>query len=512
MQAGAIAVVLAVSTFFAFELDRFFVPKELALHLTALLAGVFLLRSFRQVVMTRVDLLLVAFLVLGIVAGILATNWWAALRSIAITASGIILFWCARTLRARGLADPLLHALAFAVVLIAATSLLQTYGIGTTLFSENRAPGGTLGNRNFVAHAAAFGLPVIVVAAVRARTAFGFLAAAIGAALVVSSLVLTRSRGAWLAFAAVVVVLGFAMFASGPLRRHGRTWRRVLTIAALCVAGVAGALLIPNTLQWRSDNPYMDSVENIADYEEGSGRGRLIQYERSLIMAARNPLLGVGPGNWSVQYPRHAARRDPSMSTSEAGMTFNPWPSSDWIAWIAERGFAAALLLALAFAAIAIHAFRQLFRAQSVDDGLVAAALLATIAGAVVTGAFDAVLLLALPAFLVWTVLGALWEPAITLKTTHPRWAAPAFALLLVVASIGALRSGAQLVAMGIFETSGDRASLVAASRIDPGNYRLRLRLARMSRGTAKCNHAQAAHALYPRATAAAALARGCED
>jgi O-antigen ligase len=510
MQAGVVAIVLAVSTFFSFELDRFFVPKELTLHLTAVIAGLLLARSFRDVHLTRTDMLLIATLLLGLVSAAFATNLWVAMRSIAMTASGIVIFWSARTLRAKGLATELIHALALGLVLVAATSLLQTYGVETTLFSENRAPGGTLGNRNFVAHAGAFGLPVILLSAVRARRTATFLAGASGVMLVVSSLVLTRSRGAWLAFVAVLVVFAFAMLVSTPLRANAATWRRLAAMAFLAGLGVTAVLLLPNTLRWRSDNPYMDSVESIADYEEGSGRGRLIQYERSLMMAARNPVLGVGPGNWPVRYPRYAARNDPSLSTSDAGTTFNPWPSSDWIAWISERGFAAALVLALTFAAIAIHAFRQLYRAQDLDHGLEAAALLATIVGALVAGAFDAVLLLALPALLIWSAIGALWQGELARARPRPEFAQLAMLCLVVISVAGAARSAAQLVAMGVYENRSDRSSMVIASRIDPGNYRLRMRLARMSRGSARCAHARAAHGLLPAAGAAAELARGC--
>src|SRR4051795_7931525 len=58
LQIGAIAVVLAVTTFHAFELDRFFVPKELVLHVVAALAGLLAIRALWRTNITRVDLLL----------------------------------------------------------------------------------------------------------------------------------------------------------------------------------------------------------------------------------------------------------------------------------------------------------------------------------------------------------------------------------------------------------------------------------------------------------------------
>jgi O-antigen ligase len=502
-QLGALAIVVAVGTMYVFELDRFFIPKELVLHLTAVIAGYAAMRM----PMTRVDRLLALFLLLSAISSIFATNPWLAMRALAISVSGVVIFWASRSLRERGLARPLLTTLAFAVVLCAITSLLQTYGVELTIFSENRAPGGTLGNRNFVAHIAAFGLPLVLLAALRGRSVFP---GAIGATMVTASLVLTRSRAAWLAFAAVLVVFFIALLASPALRRDRRTWRRLVLIALIIGAGVAGALLIPNRLQWRSDNPYLETVKRVADYQEGSGHGRLVQYEQSLRMALRHPLLGVGPGNWAVEYPEHAARHDPSLSDSEGGTTSNPWPSSDWVAVIAERGPIAGVVLALAFLGMFIGAVKQIRAAMDVEEGLLAATLLGVITGAGVTGMFDAVLLLAVPTFLVWAALGALYVPIADV----PAVAVPARRVipivLVIVAGLGAVRSAMQLTAMQIYATRGDRASLVRAAQIDPGNYRLRLRLARSGRRQQRCEHARAAHALYPNADAARAASRGC--
>ena len=168
VQFGAIAVVLIVTTLNAFELDRFFVPKELVLHLAAFIAGLILLRAMSRLNFTRIDLLLIGYLALSALSALMATNRWLALRALAVTASSILLFWIARTLRDAGFARPLLSALAFAVVIAAVTSLLQTYGLNLAFFSESRAPGGTLGNRNFVAHVAAFGFPLLLLCAFQA--------------------------------------------------------------------------------------------------------------------------------------------------------------------------------------------------------------------------------------------------------------------------------------------------------------------------------------------------------
>jgi len=507
MQIGAIAVVLAVTTFHAFELDRFFVPKELVLHLAAALAGLLAIRALWRMSVTRVDLLLAGYLGLSAISALLATNRWLAMRALAVSASSLLLFWIARTLRDAGLARPLLGVLAMAVVVAAATSLLQTYGLDIEFFSVNRAPGGTLGNRNFVAHVAAFGFPLLLLCTLRAARRATYLRWALGTALVVAALVLTRSRAAWLAFAAVMLVLIVAMLVSAPLRRDRGIWKRIAGFAALAVACVALSLALPNALHWHGRNPYLDSVRNIAGYSEGSGRGRLVQYGHSLLVALHHPLLGAGPGNWPVDYPLRAARNDPSRDPNDRGMTANPWPSSDLFACISERGIAAFVLLALALFRLTWSGLRQLRRAIDAQEALAAVAFIGVIAGAVVAGTFDAVLLLAVPAFVVWSALGALWAPEETSPRTSWRFVVIAVLLLSIA---GVVRSTSQIAAMDIFATHSDRASITRAAQIDPGSYRIQMRLARMG-GRARCEHARAARALFPTALAAAEAGRGCK-
>ncbi len=506
LQLGAIGGILAVSTYHVFELDRFFVPKELVLHSTALIAALFTLRALWRMGMTRIDLLLAGYLLLSALSALMATNRWLTLRALAISASSVVLFWVARILRKAGLRRALLGGLALAVVVTAATSLLQAYGVDIDLFSENRSPGGTLGNRNFIAHVAAFGFPLLLLAALQAEKRSRYLRWAIGTAFVVAALVLTRSRAAWLAFAGVLLVLLVASILSAPLRRDRRMWKRIAGIIFLCAGASALAIVLPNALHWHGRNPYLESVRRVTEYSEGSGHGRIVQYEQSLLLALHHPLFGVGPGNWPVEYPKRVGRNDLSLDQTNEGMTANPWPSSDWVACIAERGPAALVLLVLVFAGLAMNALRRLRRATDPDDALAAVTLLGVLAGATLTGMFDAVLLLAVPALLVWTAFGALTTNEERASGTTWRLVVLAIAAMSVD---GVIRSGGKLMAMDVFATHSDRASLVRAAQIDPGNYRLQLRLARL-RGRDRCVHARAAHALFPAARAAADASRGC--
>lgn len=509
LQAGAIVTALSVTIFRAFDLDRFFVPKELALHATATLAALLLIGAVTHAVRSRVDLLLAGYFILSALSAAMSTNRWAALRALSITASALVLFWIGRRLREAGLAERLLHGLALAVVIAAVTSLLQTYGLDLELFAQSRVPGGTLGNRNFIAHAAAFGFPLLLLATLGAVRRKGVIFAAAGIAMTTATLVLTRSRAAWLAFAVIVAVTILAMLLSPSLRRSGKTWGRFSIVLIAMAAGVTIVVSVPNALHWNSDNPYIETARRVTEFREGSGHGRLIQYQRSAVMALHHPLFGVGPGNWPVVYPKHAAKHDPSLDDAEAGKTSNPWPSSDWVASVSERGSFATALLALAFASLFLAGLRRLFNAPDVEDAIMSLALLGTIAGAVVTGLFDAVLLLAFPTIIVWPALGALASR----EDDAPRrnaWSLVAMAVL-VIAIIGAARSAMQLAAMDLYSTRSDRTSLDRAAQLDPGNYRLQLRLSRVGKRQERCEHALAALSLFPHAAAAKNASRGCD-
>ena len=545
LAVGASASVLVALPYKAFDLDRYFIPKELVLHLTALIAIVAAVLTVGpllspasgrpRLVLTRTDTLLICFLLFSTLSAFAAPNRWLAARALAISASGIGCFWVSQYLARLGRGSALFIAFAIAVALAAITALLQAYGIETEFFSINRSPGGTLGNRNFVAHIAAIGIPVLLLVTLRARNAVGVILGAIAIGLVSAVIVLSRSRAAWVATAlAVGSVVPLAVGAwrtigtggratsgrrgadasSKPASRAGLMWRgSVLGLAAGC--GVVAAIVLPNTLNWRSPSPYLDSVLGVTNYHEGSGRARIVQYTNTARLAITHPVFGVGPGNWAVAYPRVASRGDPALNTDD-GMTANPWPSSDWADFAAERGIIATICLALALIGLLVSAWRAADLA--VDTGrmdrlLAALTLIATVVAVVVVGNFDAVLLLPTPSLIAWGLLGAL--TGVLVPQPAPRAAMSAIPLVrstivaIAVAGLGiaVVRSAAQVTAMALYSTAtgaSRTAKLEWAARADPGSYRIHMRLAEDYFEARSCTHARpqasAARALYPNA------------
>ena len=495
---GGLAVVLAAEPSTLFDLDRFAAPKELVLHLTALgallIMGLTTTEPWTTVVAAEVPL--IGFAAWSTLSALFATNHWLSTRALALTISGLILFRAGRRVSAEGARGILLAGLAFALVVGALTGLAQAYGFETWLLAESRAPGGTFGNRNFLAHLMAIGTPLLVLLLLEAGSQRRATAAAAGLGLMVAALVLTRSRAAWIGVAASTTVMVAAWLIAG--------WggRRVLSLPRLRLAGLAvavavvAALLLPNRLSWRSDSPYRDTMRDLTNYREGSGRGRLIQYENSLRLIRIDPVFGTGPGNWPVKYPLVTTPGDPSFAGADP-MPTNPWPSSDWVAFLTERGSVAAALLLLAFLVMGLLALRRL---RNDDGGEVrrALALLGLLTAVLATGAFDAVLLLAPPTLLVWPAIGALLPRAGTVGRIPIPIRAGLLPMGVLVLSLAMLRSAGQVEAIARAGPGWPVERLERAVRYDPGSYRLHLMIAQRTGCARGRSHAAAAARLFP--------------
>lgn len=515
LQFGGSAVVLAALPYPLFELDRYTFPKELILEVVAVWAGLLCLASARRITVLAADVLLGAFLLVSLISVLTAANGWLAFRAIGVSLAGAAVFWCGRAIGRTELRDALLGAIAAAVVLGALTALAQAYGVVTTnLASLTRAPGGTFGNRNFMAHLVTIGSPVLLLVCLEAKGRVRFAAGALGVVLVAAALVLSRSRAAWLGAGVCGAFLAVEGLWIGRLWTDDRLRRRVVLLAGAVGLGLALALGLPNKLNWRSESPYLDSLAGVANFREGSGRGRLVQYGNTLGMVADHALLGVGPGNWPVYYPRYRSPADPSFDGGDILPT-NPWPSSDWIAVLAERGLVALLLLMLLGGSIALGAWARIRHGSRAAPALPDLAIAATLLAVAVVGAFDAVLLLPIPAFFVWTTIGALASTARPVREI-PLTSGSRRQLLIGAGIIGTLflfRSTAQTAAMGLYST-GNRGAMELASRLDPGSYRIHMLLGLTWMESGRCDrarpHGVRARELFPNHPAPHQILRVC--
>lgn len=512
---AAVGAALGVVTYRAFDLDRFFVPKELALHVGALLIVVTLRAVGWRAATTRANIALSAWLALSVVSAFAATSGQHAARAVSLSLSAAVVYWGASVLRNSDRSRSVVIALSAAVTLAAASSLAQAYGITLEVFAVNRAPGGTLGNRNFIAHIAAMGLPLLLWLSASARSSARALLGATAILILAAALVLSRTRAAWLALIVWIVIVAPMVWLRRDVILASLAPKRGLVLVGALATGVVLALFVPNGLDWKSDSPYLDSVRGVVNYKEGSGAGRLKQYVNSLKMARAHPVLGVGPGNWAVEYPGFAARNDPSILDSN-GMTANPWPSSDWIAAIAERGVMATTAL-VAFATLLLLAA---WRCWS-DEARPARERIGALAGGSVVligaieGSFDAVSLLAFPSVILWGAAGALIPAgdASTARWISRRERVYFTALATIIWIMFVAKSATKIEAMRLY-SKGTYDSVREAASLDGGSYRIQLRAAEITAARGYCrlafHNAMNALTLFPRSAAAQAMVARC--
>jgi O-antigen ligase len=497
---GAFAIILLGMQSPVFDLERYGVPKALALHGVALLALAVLLARWRRIELGLVEGLLVAYVLWSAASALLATNHWLALSGLGLSLSGLVVYCAARRVapeHGRALAA----GLALAGALGSALGVAQAYGADWSFLGTTRPPGGTFGNRNFLAHLTAIAAPLMLLLRIRARgrlTAF-FAAAALMVAA--AAIVLTRSRAAWLGLAAALLAMALGtLVGRRSLRATAvRPPRRVRGAVLGLALGAAAAVVVPNRLDWRSSNPYSETLTRITDYRGGSGKGRIVQYRNSFKLLKYDPIFGVGPGNWFVHYPRVTSPGDRAFDTTDPIPT-NPWPSSDWVTFFVERGPVGGLLLLAAFLAAMLACLRGA-RSGDRERALGSIALLGTLAAAFVCGLFDAVLLLPAPLFFAMAALGALLprpgRPVLDRPIAGKPRLIASLAILLTTIAVTAVTAG-QLYALLITQQSISNAAMRAALAYDPGDYRLNLIM--MARGSCsrRLPYARAAADLLP--------------
>jgi hypothetical protein len=201
-------------------------------------------------------------------------------------------------------------------------------------------------------------------------------------------------------------------------------------------------------------------------------------------------------------------------------MTSNPWPSSDWAAFAAERGLPATVLLVLIFVAFLGLALWHGRVARGAEPVLGAFALAATVITTLIVGAFDAVLLLAAPTLIVWLLLGVYAEPVApsaartAVRGGGVRHWAPVVAFALGVLAAG--RNALQIAAMAEVTANTRTSVLERAAMYDPGSYRIHMRLAEAYLNAGQCNKARPqgreARSLYPMAAAPRQVLLDCGE
>jgi len=242
----------------------------------------------------------------------------------------------------------------------------------------------------------------------------------------------------------------------------------------------------------------------LVETQRGSGRGRLIQYRNTGRMIRDHMLLGVGPSNWRVHYPRYASADDPSyqpFATQPTGYFVH----SDWLEIAADTGILALATLIGFIGATLVASWRRLQSTQFTSHAAARAIpLLGVVSALAVTGAVDVVLLLPAQGFLAAAVVGSLSFRSRALYSRPLSRLIRLSLLTLLTACTGSavLKSAAAILAARMSISSEQPRGLANALRLDPGEYRLHIALAEVWLNQRRCDpampHIRAAVRLFP--------------
>jgi len=163
---------------------------------------------------------------------------------------------------------------------------------------------------------------------------------------------LTVSRGAYLAFAIMMFVIFIFM------ARKFFTPKIIATIILIMVIGIAAIFWFVGKGEDKAINEFVKHV-TVQDLQQGeSVQGRLIEFERAFQIAQKNPLTGIGIGNYGVV---KKGNLDPA--------TLTEWDivNNQYIELYAETGiiglvgFAILIIFILWRSIIAFYACKDLF-------------------------------------------------------------------------------------------------------------------------------------------------------
>lgn len=400
-------------------LERHHLIKEVVLGIgaTALLAT-----TWRRPRLDAIDGAVLALVAIDGCASIGAIDADVAWRQLAITAASVAVAIAVRGLSPAARAQ-LDHALLALMVLLSAWMIAESYGLSPRVSLRSYAPGVGVGQRNNAAHLLAIAISLAAVPALRELSVPRLLALA----PMVTALVLTRSRAGWLA-AGVGLLVALAVTSIEARSARARAVP-VLGLLAAIAAGIALPVMVRPTLAWRSAHPYADSAARLFEASEGSGHGRLVQWQTSLALLAEHPVLGVGPGHWAIHYPRIAEPGDTTVHP-DAWAPTSRLCTSDVVAWLTERGLLGLLGLVVAAGLLA----RALLRSREVSER----ARLAGLAALAVIASLDCSLQIALGSVALMALVPTRSEPAMAPTPARMSAGRAALALLalLLLASV----------------------------------------------------------------------------
>ena len=414
LAAIILASCLVVPLLFTIALqDTFALPKVTALQIIVVVSLLLLAVRLaaggirRTFLVGPLDIAVLAFVLLNIAAFAFSIDPRQSLNGEYLQYQGLLaillyvgFFYLARTtLRDERRVRLLFASIAAGGAVVAAYALVQKAGLDPIW---SYAPEGrvfsTIGQPNALAAYLVLAVPVSAALLPRTQSLVrGVVLLTIG--MMVAALAFTLSRGGYAGFVVAALIVAV------PLIRSLRLRPRSLLYALIpCLAAAVVAVSLVQPVRDTATQIWSRAVSS-TDSEDSSVRMHLDMWVVGAHIAADNPVLGTGQETYPELFPRY---RDRVLEPSRAA-AFMPFrlesPHNVYIAIAAGSGFPALAAYIAVLAGFSLFVVRALRRARSGWRRIALVAILAAVAGHLVTDTFMTAEVTS--SWLFWILMGA---------------------------------------------------------------------------------------------------------
>ncbi len=255
----------------------------------------------------------------------------------------------------------------------------------------------SLGNPNFFSGYLVALIPLSLASAIKTSKSLKKLLLSVNTVFLIVCLVLTKTRGSWIAF--IISMLVFLALA-GKILAKSANIKRLYIISAAVMVFISSYIVL-------SDNDYTRKFKSIFNPNIASISERVFKWRTAQEMIKDHPLIGVGIGAVKVNYALSQAEARKKMRIVLRG-TSESQVHNEYLQICAEAG---ALGLA-AFLGIIVVFFAGVFRRRAPDSQpWITAGITAAVTGILVDSIPNFPLHIVPTGFLFWSYLGLMETP-----------------------------------------------------------------------------------------------------
>src|SRR5436190_501565 len=269
--------------------------------------------------------------------------------------------------------------LAIAGILHSFIGIFQFYEAGFTNIPGNYIPYGLMANRNLYGSAQALLIPFCLMVMQQGSRTWKYISGA-SLFLLVISIFFSQTRSAWLASALIFAITFILIYIFSPGNR--KKWLVGSAVALFIIILTIGFLMVTNdnenfkkSIAGRAASFTGTSVDSSSEQKNVSER--ITIWKKTIELIKKQPVLGVGPGNWRIAIPTTGTEG----TAWEAAKYVPDQPHNDYLHIASETGIPGALLYFIPWIIIGLLGLQVIIKTTSEESRLLTIFMIAGMTG-----------------------------------------------------------------------------------------------------------------------------------